>query len=139
MSRITVRVRGIEELQTKFASFNAEAEVALDEALGKVGDAMVTLAKKDTPVDTGKLRDSIRWEMHADEAHTIKVFSDVIYAGFVEFGHKGAIAGGIFEGASIPPAPARPFFFPAFRLARRRAKGHMSRAMKRAKQKVGAV
>lgn len=58
--------------------------------------------------------------------------SKVRYAHLVEFGTRAHIAGGQFEGAEIPAIPAQPFFFPGYRMSRKKAAQKIKRAMSRA-------
>jgi HK97 gp10 family phage protein len=60
------------------------------------------------------------------------------YARLVEFGTSAHEAGGKFKGAMHPGTSARPFFYPAWRANKRRAKARISRAITRAAKKVAA-
>lgn len=68
-------------------------QIVLD-SLEDVADAIVTMAKSLAPVDTGTLRDSIRWEVtEIDGKAGIVIVADPIqdrapdgYAVFIEFG-----------------------------------------------------
>lgn len=93
------------------------------------GDELVEKAKSFAPEDSGDLRDSIRWEwtksttLFASKSPAIRFLAGskkAFYARWVEFNH-----------------PRQPFFFPAYRLLRRRIKGRMSRALTRAIKKSG--
>ena len=52
--------------------------------LNKIGMLIVNEAKKRCVVDKGVLRNSIKYEVVGDD--TVKVYSEVPYANFVEFG-----------------------------------------------------
>jgi HK97 gp10 family phage protein len=72
------------------------------------------------------------------------------YAAFVEFGTTGhkieaklapalhLYGGGYVEAVNHPGAAARPFFYPAWRLVKKKAKGRVSRATNKAAKKVAA-
>jgi HK97 gp10 family phage protein len=77
--------------------------------------------------------------------------ADAYYAAFVEFGttsHKieakaapalHLYGGDYVESVNHPGASARPFFFPAWRLVKKKVKGRVSRATTRAAKKVAAA
>ena len=72
------------------------------------------------------------------------------YAAFVEFGTTGhkieaklapalhLYGSGYVESVNHPGAAARPFFYPAWRLVKKKAKGRISRATNKAAKKVAA-
>ena len=60
-------------------------EDALNRSLEKIGERAEELAKKECPVDTGRLRDSITHTVNT-EAKTVTVSSDVEYSPYVELG-----------------------------------------------------
>ncbi|WP_020185065.1 HK97-gp10 family putative phage morphogenesis protein [Methylopila sp. 73B] len=96
-----------------------KAEVA--KALDKAADEMASGAKALAPEgETGDLETSIRVEAGPDELSRTVVAGGaaVDYPTFVEFG--------------TPTADAEPFFWPAFRLLRKRREGQIHRAMNRA-------
>jgi hypothetical protein len=59
--------------------------------MNNVGKQMADEVKRNTPVDTGNLRDSIHHEISGD---TISITTDVVYAPYVDKGH--ATKGGTF-------------------------------------------
>ncbi|WP_226576668.1 HK97-gp10 family putative phage morphogenesis protein [Acuticoccus sediminis] len=65
--------------------------------------------------------------------------SDVRYAHLVEYGTKPHEVGGIFEGAQHPGSVARPFFWPAYRLHRKKVKARVKRAIGKALRKKSGV
>jgi len=88
----SVSVLGVTELLARFARGLAIAEVAEKHAVDSLGEDVERLASDLAPVDTGTLRDSIRYEDG-------RVYTDVEYAPFVEYGTVNA--------------PAQPFMRPA--------------------------
>lgn len=107
------------------------------------------------PVDHGGLQASITWRwgndakiaysqtlgsvgQHELSARISAGNSKVRYAHLVEFGTHAHIAGGKFAGAEIPAIPAQPFFYPGYRLGKKRAKSRIARAITRAAKKVAA-
>lgn len=56
-----------------------------------------------------------------------------------EFGTKRHRLGGIFKGAWHPGNKPRPFFFPAFRLLKKKVRARMGRALTKAAKQVAAT
>jgi HK97 gp10 family phage protein len=102
---------------------------------------MVASAKSFVPVDEGDLRDSIAWTrgVHVPENSNVRGVgaggggADSVtvhagnakawYAAFVEFG--------------APDKPKQPYFFPAYRIIRKKMKARISRAMTKAIKRAG--
>lgn len=89
---MTTTVLGVPELLLKFLRMEAAGLVATDAAQARLADDVAELARQAVPVDTGVLQESI-------ETDGERVFTDVAYAGFVEYGTSST--------------PAQPFMRPA--------------------------
>lgn len=87
-------------------SYAANLESKVDQAVQGAGIETEGLAKQAAPVDTGRLRSSIKYTKTADLECTVG--TNVSYAPFVELGHRS-------RGKSY--VAARPFLFPAFQTA----------------------
>lgn len=122
-----------------------QTQPAITSAAQDVADVMKRLA----PVDDGDLRDSIevtpggqRTPPHSQPGGSTVVPENaamitvgdtrVRYPHFVEFGTRAHTAGGQFAGAEIKAIPAQPFFFPGFRMGRKKASQKIKRAMSKA-------
>lgn len=149
---MTVKVEGKALLFAKLRKLAPEMQKALEDAGEKTAREMVSAARNFAPVKSGALRDSIvatppggspprysqgsrsvplgAWLVSAGDTH-------VRYAHLVEFGTNPHIAGGIHMGAAIPHVRAQPFFWPAYRIVRKRHKARASRAITSAIKKVG--
>lgn len=107
---------------------------AVKPAIEKSADEIVALAKSLVPVDEGPLRESIGWTwgeapegsmaiaQGSSEGMTITIYAgndEAFYARWVEFGTQ--------QGAE-----ANPFFFPAYRLGKKRAVNRIRRAIGKA-------
>ena len=68
--------------------FKNATEDAVDRALEKMGGKAETYAKKECPVDTGRLRASITHQRSTSETNTELVGTNVEYAPYVELGHN---------------------------------------------------
>jgi HK97 gp10 family phage protein len=78
----TINVEDLEEISPE----QLEAlEADIHEILQDTGQSIVTSAKSEVPVRTGKLRDSINF-MALDAALAVNVFASTGYAKFVEYG-----------------------------------------------------
>lgn len=107
---------------------------AVKPAIEKSADEIVALAKSLVPVEEGELRESIGWTwgeapegsmviaQGSGEGLTITIYAgndEAFYARWVEFGTQ--------QGAE-----ASPFFFPAYRLGKKRAVNRIKRAVGKA-------
>lgn len=121
-------------------------KVAKDEirkALEAAADEIVEMAKRLAPVDQGELRDSIGWtwgkapkgaitlgkvaEASLAGDLTITIFagnSEAYYARFIEFGTQ--------------KMPAQPYFYPAYRATKKRAKSRVRRSLTKAAKAVAS-
>ncbi|MFC5584439.1 HK97-gp10 family putative phage morphogenesis protein [Nitratireductor kimnyeongensis] len=151
----TVTIKGLKSLEAKLKRLPPAAEKRIKEAMEKGAGEIVAMMKSLAPVDQGDLRDSIGWTWgdkpkysqalakvkSADGRLAITVYagnSKVRYAHLVEFGAAPHIAGGMFEGAQHPGAPAQPFFYVSWRALRRRTKSRITRAITKSAKEVAA-
>lgn len=117
------------------------AKDQIKKALEAAADEIVEMAKRLAPVDKGELRDSIGWtwgkapkgsitlgkvaENSLAGDFTITVFAGngvAYYARFVEFGTQ--------------KMPAQPYFYPAYRATKKRAKSRVRRSITKAAKAV---
>lgn len=152
MASVKVTVRNKDRLFRKLRDLAPEIQKELGEANAKSAHEMVAIAQSLVPVSTGKLRESIvatppgelppaysQGGTNAQASSSWMVSagnSAVRYGHLVEFGARAHKAGGMFEGADHPGAPAQPFFFPAYRLIRKRMRARASRAINRAVKRI---
>ena len=114
---IKIKESDLNELKKKIRDLKAIDERGLSGALKKAAKTAVNNAKRNAPVDTGKLRDNIGYDMIAQEKR-VDVFSNANYSGYVEFGTRSQ--------------SAQPYFVPAIRLAVRNLKKDLDRLIKKA-------
>lgn len=151
MSSVKMTVRNKDRLYAKLKRLAPEADMALTKANGAAAEEMVRLAQSYVPVRTGRLRASIvatppggTPPAHGQGVSIVPPGAFMVTAGnsgvryphLVEFGTRAHVAGGEFAGAKHPGTPAQPFFFPAYRLIRRKQKGRATRAINQAVKKV---
>jgi HK97 gp10 family phage protein len=99
----SAKIIGVPELVRKLAQISLEGKLKAQQAVERSALKIERDAKNAVPVDTGRLRSSIRVEFSLSRLEA-NVLTDVNYAPFVEFG--------------TAHAPAQPYLFPAAELAR---------------------
>lgn len=148
-----MRIRNRERLARKLAAIPKAAKEEIRKALAESASEIVDLQRRAAPVEDGDLRDSIDW--HYGDAKRIAYSQGfggthelgvrisagntfVRYAHLVEFGTAPHPQGGKFAGSMHPGTPAKPFFYPMYRLGKKRAKSRITRGVNRAAKKVAA-
>jgi HK97 gp10 family phage protein len=150
-------VEGLSRLRTKLTkTIPAAAKTRIREALEASADEAVMQMKRLAPVDDGDLQMSISWtwgdapkgamtiatSSKSVDGMRITIFAGnakAYYARFVEFGTSPHVNAGKFAGSRNPGTKAQPFFYPGWRLARRKAKGRVSRAIRKAAKEAAAT
>lgn len=150
---VGMKITNIDRLKARIAAIPRATRDELRAAIAESAEEIVQLQKRLVPVDHGDLQMSITWRWgnevkiaysqsigsvgeHELAARISAGNTKVRYAHLVEFGTHAHIAGGKFAGAEIPAIPAHPFFYPGYRLGKKRAKSRISRAVTRAARKV---
>ncbi|HZH10560.1 MAG TPA: HK97-gp10 family putative phage morphogenesis protein [Microvirga sp.] len=139
--------QGLKRWEQRLKNIPKTVRARVREAIHQGAAEIVSAQKRLAPVRTGKLRDSITATIggqapkysqfgrmggkgDADLTAVITVGnSEVRYAHLVEFGSAPHIAGGRFKGADHPGTTAQPFFYPGYRMVRRRVKSRITRAV----------
>lgn len=152
-------VRGLSNLQRKIEALKYETRAQIEKAMELAAQDIVDLARALVPIDEMTLYDSIGWTWGEPPKGSITLarsrrkpsdgFRITVYAGddkayyarWVEFGtqpHNTAFGGGTAYGKrqlagggglGHPGARAQPFFFPAYRASRKRARSRITRAI----------
>ena len=150
---IRTKIMRKDELFAKLRQLAPEATQALIDEANKAADEMVNNARGMAPHVDGYLRDSIvatrggqRTPSYSQPGGSVMVpessvavtagNTKVRYAHLVEYGTRRHINAGMFPGTEHPGTTAQPYFWPSFRLLRRRFRGRMTRAMNKAIKKV---
>jgi len=134
---ITVEVRGKDQLFRALNKSIPGVNQELKAELAKTGEEFAGTARRFAPRGvTGELLASINWvwtkNTQADNSRSPAIVvmagatpenSDPYYAHFVEFGTENT--------------PKQPFFFPAYRIVRKRFNARVAAAIRRAKKKAG--
>jgi HK97 gp10 family phage protein len=152
---VTVTVRNKDKLLAKLTKLAPASFAALTDANRQTADEMVDLARGYAPVRTGHLRDSI---LATGPGDTPPAYSQgaghkpvpagsfmvsagntkVRYAHLVEYGtapHKNA---GEFAGTENPGSKRQPFFWPAYRVIRKKMRSRATRAINKAVKAVAS-
>lgn len=140
-----MKIQNLERFKRKLAAMPAAAREEIRTAIAASADEIVDLAKRLVPVDQGDLRDSIAWTWGvAPKGTTVLATSSsrgaagaaglvaTIYAGGGDAYHAFWIEFGTQH------MSAQPFFFPAFRVGKKRARSRITRATTKAAKKVAA-
>lgn len=142
---MATKVTGVEKLKRQMRVFPVLAREQIAKAMEESAQEIVNLAKSLAPVDDGDLRASIGWSWHGAPEGSIVLgavrnegrgsgnLSIVIYAGndrafyarWVEFGTSAGHR-------------AQPFFYPAYRSLRKRARSRVTRAIRNAARRAAA-
>lgn len=151
-------VQGLGRLHKKLKRLPVLAEQEISKAMEQSANEIVALAKSLAPVESGDLQMSISWtwgdapkgSMVLGKVKSqgrgagnlqITIFAgggDAFYARFIEFGTSSHTNGGLFEGSEHPGTKAQPFFYPAYRAVRKRAKGRVTRAITKSAKRAAA-
>jgi len=137
------RIIGLAKLQEKLNRMPQIAKDQIKQALEASADEIVEMAKRLVPVDKGALRDSIGWtwgkvpkgaitlgkvaEASLAGDLTITIYagnSDAFHARWVEFGTQ--------------KMKAQPYFYPAYRATKKRAKSRVRRSVTKAAKRVAS-
>lgn len=153
---MATKILGLDRLKRKLRQFPQAVEAEIKAAMETSANEIVALAKSLAPTDSGDLRNSIAWtygeapkgaivlgKVKARKAGNIKITvyaggPDAYYARFIEFGTAPHINGGRFAGSANPGTAAQPFFYPAYRASRKRAKSRVTRAVNKAAKRIAA-
>jgi HK97 gp10 family phage protein len=139
-----MKILGLARFKRKLAAMPAAAKAEIQAAMEASAEEIVDLMRRMVPVDRGDLRDSIGWTFGAPPKGTsvlatssrsaagsaglvITIYAgggDAFHARFIEFGTKSM--------------PAHPFFYPSWRLGKKRARSRITRATNKAAKKVAA-
>lgn len=154
-----MKIMNQEKLKAKLARIPVAARKEIKAALASSAQEMAAVARAFVPKRTGALAASIGYTFGAYRADNANVrgvsFGGALndpdlsvtihagnakayYAAFVEFGTRAHVAGGKFKGADNPGTAAQPYFFPAYRLTKKKLRSKISRATTRAAKRVAA-
>lgn len=149
----SIKFRNKDRLLKKLGALAPAAFEELKTANRQSADEMVDLARSYVPVKTGKLRDSIvatppggvppgfsqgaGREPVPEGSYAVSAGNSAVRTPhLVEYGTRPHVNAGQFAGTENPGTPARPFFWPAYRLIRRKMRARATKAIKESVKKV---
>lgn len=119
---LDIELQGVDNLLKRLGEMEREMTDSIDKAMTSSIIEMNAQQRRDTPVDTGRLRMGNMFDV--SNKLSKQLYNDIEYAPYVEFGTGGLVSvpPGLeeiaiqFKGAGIKKVnlPARPFFFRAF-------------------------
>lgn len=145
--------KGLPKLKARLEKLREQTRAEVSQTLAEAGDKIVAMMKRQVPVDSGALRDSIGWtfgdapkysqRVATGKAGDIRITifagnSKVRYAHLVEFGTAPHTVGGEFAGAQHPGTTAQPFFFSSYRALRKEVTRMLRKAIRDAVKKAMA-
>ena len=140
-----MKIERREQLKAKMLALPQAIRLELRKALETSADEMADVARRFAPIDSGDLRASIGYTFGnymADNANVRGVTGgggagDNDLTVTVHAGSKAAFYASFLEFGTVKMA-AHPYFFPAYRLTKKRVKSRISRATTAAARKVAA-
>jgi len=157
---MATKVLGLDRLRKKLARLPELAREEIAKAMEQSANEIVALMKAYAArfTDKGDLQMSIAWTWGDAPKGTmvlgtvrqsgkgagnmaITIYAgggDAFHARWIEFGTAPHLNGGIFEGSQHPGTPAQPFFYPAWRSGRKRARSRVTRAINKSAKRAAA-
>ena len=153
------RVLHLDRLKRRLEAIPKEARAEIRKALEKSAVELAGMVKNFAPEHSGDLKNSVGYTFgeYIPENSNVRGVSaagglgdpdlsvtvhagdaKAFYAAFVEFGTKAHLQGGKLAGTYHPGTAPKPFFFPAYRLLKKRIKNRIARAVKKAARNVAA-
>lgn len=138
-----VFLKGLPQLKAKLVRLKEQTADEIRPAMEQAAQDVVEMMKRQVPVDSGDLRDSIGWTWGAAPRRSIglatvqgiTIFAGnekAFYARWVEFGTAPHLQGGSRPGTDHPGTRPQPFFFPSWRALRKHVKAMLRKAIQKA-------
>lgn len=139
-----MKIKGKDEFLRQIAALPDAIRSEVRKSLETSADEATDVMKRFAPVKTGKLRASIGYSFGEAPKGTINTAAKAARAAKSEIGLAVTIYAGSseafyarFQEFGTQKMPANPFFYPAYRLTRKRAKSRLSRAIRNGAKKAG--
>jgi HK97 gp10 family phage protein len=116
-------IQNRERLRAKARALRTKVAASIQPAVIQAAELIIATQKRFVPVDEGDLRDSIHWEQAVRSENATKLL--------IVAGGQPAPYGRIIEFGALRQ-PAQPFFFPGYRVERKRAKAIIAKAVRAA-------
>ncbi|AJE47185.1 HK97-gp10 family putative phage morphogenesis protein [Celeribacter indicus] len=145
---------GLSKFQKRMQAIPKDVRAAVKPALVRNAEEMARTMRTMVPEETGKLKESIlvtgpgestppysqpggSQSVGLTQAAVTAGNSDARYAHLVEYGHSNGFMQGAEQGTRGQEVPAKPFFWPAVRLHRKKAASSIKRAISKAVKESG--
>lgn len=128
---------GLDDLTRRIRAMGVEARREIGVALDTSAAEVVNVARSMAPSEDGTLRESIRQEPGAHELQRVIEAGGPTTTRPVREGQSPVYDYANAAEWGTAEQPAQPYFYPAWRLARRRAKNRISRAVRKAARAAG--
>lgn len=128
---------GLADLQKRIRAMGVEARREIGVALDQSAAEVVAVARQLAPSEDGALRESVRQEPGANELQRVIEAGGSTTTRPVREGQSPTYDYANAQEFGTAEQEAQPFFYPAWRLARRRAKNRISRAVRKAAKAAG--
>lgn len=137
-----MKIKGKDAFAKQLAALPAAMKDEIRKAIVTSAEDTVDVAKRFAPVATGALRNSIGWTggavprgaistgSNARAAKSDEGLAATVYAG------DGVAFYARFQEFGTTEMPAQPFFYPAYRLTKKRAKARIQRAVTKGAKKA---
>lgn len=140
-----VYLKGLPQLLAKLKKLREQTSNGVAPAMVRGADSIVAMMKRQVPVKSGDLRDSIGWSWGAGPRGSISIASARVgpltltihagnekawYARLVEFGSAPHPQGGTGKGTFHPGNPPANFFFSSYRAMRKEVKAQLRKAIR---------
>ena len=102
MSGYSFEIKGIDNFLKDINNIQNNFQGDLQKLVEKHGGILLRNTKMKSPVDTGQLRRS--WQLEKGDLY-IKIFNNVSYSIFIEYGHRTRGGGKPFEGVYMLKIP----------------------------------
>lgn len=131
------RGNGLDDLQRRIRAMGVEARREIGVALDQSAAEVVSVARTLAPSDDGDLKASIRQEPGEHELQRVVEAGGPTTTRPVREGKSPVYDYALAQEFGTAEQEPQPFFNPAWRLARRRAKNRISRAVRKAARAAG--
>jgi HK97 gp10 family phage protein len=134
---LRARIEGLDRLRRKLDTMEPRIARAMSEAISQNAAEMAQQSARLAPRDTGDLAETIGWmwtpSRNVSEATRASIKGGVRLSADVHAGIRGGkgFHAGFVEFGTVDQSP-QPFFYPVYRLNRRRYRSRISRAINKA-------
>jgi HK97 gp10 family phage protein len=132
------KITGLRDVQQRLARLPKAAKAAVGPVLDKSADELVTAQRSLAPVADGTLKTSIKWHESGELQRTVEAGGQATTLP-VRNGASATFDYALAQEFGTEKMPAHPFFWPGYRLLRKRIRSRIKRAITKAvKEEFGS-